>query len=96
MIAERYRKKEHASNSPLCLPGQVKSGLGRWTRACLLIGSITTEQFLQVVFNAVSMYANEDNAVDVPTYIDNNVGTKVIRIIQNYIGIVNRMIWRKQ
>ena len=60
------------------------------------IGSITTEQVLQAVDLAVSMHANGDAALDVPAYIDNNVSTKVIKIIQSYVGIVNKMIWRKQ
>jgi len=59
------------------------------------IGSITTEQVLQAVDLAVSMHVNGDDAVIVPAYIDNNVSTKVIKIIQSYVGIVNQMIWRK-
>ena len=59
------------------------------------IGSITMEQVLQAVDLAVSMHANGDDAVDVPGYVDNNVSTKVIKIIQSYVGIVNKMIWRK-
>ena len=59
------------------------------------IGSITTEQVLQAVDLAVSMHVNGDDAVDVPAYVDNNVSTKVIKIIQSYVGIVNKMIWRK-
>lgn len=59
------------------------------------IGSISTEQVLQAVDLAVSMHANGDDAVDVPAYTDNNVSTKVIKIIQSYVGIVNKMVWRK-
>lgn len=59
------------------------------------IGSITTEQVLQAVDLAVSMHSNGDDAVDVPAYVDNNVSTKVIKIIQSYVGIVNKMIWKK-
>lgn len=59
------------------------------------IGSITTAQVLQAVDLAVSMHANGDDAVDVPAYVDNNVSTKVIKIIQSYVGIVDRMVWRK-
>lgn len=59
------------------------------------IGSITAEQVLQAVELAVSMHANGDDAVNVPAYVDNNVSTKVIKIIQSYVGIVNKMIWRK-
>lgn len=60
------------------------------------IGSISTEQVLQAVDLAVSMQINgEDTAADVPAYMDNNISTKVIKIIQSYAGIVNRMVWRK-
>jgi UDP-N-acetylglucosamine 2-epimerase (non-hydrolysing) len=60
------------------------------------IGSITMEQVLQAVDLAVSMHTNGDDAVDVPAYVDNNVSTKVIKIIQSYVGIINTMIWRKK
>lgn len=59
------------------------------------IGSITTEGVLQAVDLAVSMYTNGDDAVEVPAYVDNNVSTKVIKLIQSYTGIINRMVWRK-
>lgn len=59
------------------------------------IGSITTEGVLQAVDLAVSMHANGDDAVDVPAYVDNNVSTKVIKLIQSYTSIINRMVWRK-
>lgn len=59
------------------------------------IGSITAEQVLQAVDLAVSMYANGDNAVDVPAYVDNNVSSKVIKIIQSYVGIINKMVRKK-
>ena len=59
------------------------------------IGSITTEQVLQAVDLAVSMHANGDDGVDVPSYVDSNVSTKVIKIVQSYVGIVNKMVWRK-
>ncbi|MBR6536490.1 MAG: UDP-N-acetylglucosamine 2-epimerase (non-hydrolyzing) [Lachnospiraceae bacterium] len=59
------------------------------------IGSITTEQVLQAVDLAVSMHANGDDAVGVPAYIDQNVSAKVVKLIQSYTGIVNKMVWRK-
>lgn len=59
------------------------------------IGSITTEQVLQAVDLAVSMHANGDDPVEVPAYSDENVSSKVIKLIQSYSGIVNKMIWRK-
>jgi UDP-N-acetylglucosamine 2-epimerase len=60
-----------------------------------IIGSITTEQVLQAVDLAVSMGKNGDLGVAVPDYVDENVSTKVVKIIQSYTGIVNRMVWRK-
>lgn len=59
------------------------------------IGSITKEQVLQAVDLAVSMHANGDDGLSVPSYTDENVSTKVVKIIQSYVGIVNKMVWRK-
>lgn len=59
------------------------------------IGSISTEQVLQAVNLAVSMHKNGDDGLDVPAYYDGNVSVKVIKLIQSYTGIVNKMIWRK-
>ena len=59
------------------------------------IGSITTEHVLQAVDLVVTMKQNGDSGVDVPAYIDNNISTKVIKLIQSYVGIINRMVWRK-
>ncbi len=60
-----------------------------------IIGSISTEQVLQAVNLAVSMYKNGDLGVTTPDYADENVSVKVVKIIQSYTGIVNRMVWRK-
>ena len=59
------------------------------------IGSITTEQVLQAVDLAVEMHKNGDDACYVPEYTDDNVSTKVVKIIQSYTGIINKMVWRK-
>ena len=59
------------------------------------IGSITTEQVLQAVDLAVSMHKNGDDGANVPAYTDVNVSTKVVKLIQSYVGIINKMIWRK-
>jgi UDP-N-acetylglucosamine 2-epimerase len=61
----------------------------------MIIGSITAEQVLQAVDMAVEMNANHDIGIDVPSYTDRNVSVKVVKIIQSYTGIVNRMVWRK-
>jgi UDP-N-acetylglucosamine 2-epimerase (non-hydrolysing) len=60
-----------------------------------IIGSIKTEQVLQAVDLAVSMYKNGDLGVSTPDYMDENVSVKVVKIIQSYVGIVNKMVWRK-
>lgn len=63
--------------------------------AVFTIGSITEEQVLQAVDTAVEMYKNGDLAGTVPAYTDDNVAAKVIKIIQSYTGIINKMVWRK-
>lgn len=59
------------------------------------VGSITADQVLQAVDLAVTMQANGDCAADVQAYIDTNVSTKVVKIIQSYTSIIDRMVWRK-
>ena len=59
------------------------------------VGSITSEQVLQAVDLAVAMHENGDDAIGVPAYEDDNISAKVIRIIQSYVGIINKMVWRK-
>ena len=59
------------------------------------IGCITTEQVLQAVDLAVEMHTNGDDALNVPAYDDKNVSTKVVKLIQSYTGIINKMVWRK-
>lgn len=64
-------------------------------KGVLIIGSISAEQILQAVDMAVLMHKNSDDACDVPAYVDENVSTKVVKLIQSYTGIVNKMIWKK-
>ncbi len=64
-------------------------------KGCMIIGSITAEQVLQAVAMAVQMEADYAIGVNVPDYDDNNISVKVVKIIQSYTGIVNRMVWRK-
>ncbi len=61
-----------------------------------ILAGITTEQVLQAVDVAVSMNENGDLGLPTPTYVDENVSTKVVKIIQSYTGIVNKMVWRKK
>lgn len=64
-------------------------------KGIFVIGSITSDYVLQAVDLAVAMHANGDDGLTVPAYCDENVSTKVIKIIQSYVGIVNKMVWRK-
>ena len=64
-------------------------------KGVFVIGSISTEQVLQAVDLAVEMHKNGDDSCDVPAYTDENVSTKVVKIIQSYTGIINKMVWRK-
>lgn len=60
-----------------------------------IIGSITEESVLQAVETAVQMQDNHDLGTQVPDYTDENVSTKIVKIIQSYTSIVDRMVWRK-
>lgn len=64
-------------------------------KGVFVVGSITKEHVLQAVDLAVSMHENGDDGLTVPAYADTNVSAKVVKIIQSYVGIVNKMIWRK-
>ena len=60
-----------------------------------VMGNITAEQIMRAVDMAVEMNAEGDLGVAVPYYSDENVSTKVVKVIQSYTGIVNKMVWRK-
>ena len=64
-------------------------------KGVFLLGSISSKQLLQAVDLAVSMYENGDEAGVVPSYVDNNVSGRVVKILQSYVGIINQLIWRK-
>lgn len=64
-------------------------------KGVFVIGSITTEQVLQAVDLAVEMHKNGEYCEAVPAYVEENVSTKVVKIIQSYTGVINKMVWRK-
>ncbi len=66
-------------------------------KGCFILSGIDTVGLLQAVDTAVEMVKNEENggAVPVPDYTDVNVSDKVVKIIQSYVGVVNKMVWRK-
>ena len=65
-------------------------------KGCFIIGNITAERVLQAVNMAVTMHEHHDEGLSVPDYMDENVSTKVVRIIQSYTGIIDQMVWRKE
>ncbi len=64
-------------------------------KACFVIAGIDEKSLLQSVITAVEMTENGDNGIPVPDYVEENVSSKVVKIIQSYTGIVNKMVWRK-
>ena len=64
-------------------------------KGCFFISGIDEKGLLQTVDTAVEMNRNHDDGLPVPNYTDENVSTKVVKIIQSYVGIVNKMVWRK-
>jgi len=64
-------------------------------KACFILAGIDEHSLLQAVDTAVSMNENADYGIPVPTYVEENVSTKVVKIIQSYTGVVNKMVWRK-
>ena len=67
-------------------------------KACFILSGIDTKGLLQAVDTAVEMVKEEKNggAIPVPDYTDINVSDKVVKIIQSYVGVVNKMVWRKE
>lgn len=64
-------------------------------KGCFILAGIDEQSLLQAVDAAVEMNRNGDNGLPVPNYIDENVSTKVVKLIQSYTGVVNKMVWRK-
>ena len=64
-------------------------------KGCFILAGIDEKSLLQAVDTAVEMVNNDDNGIPVPNYVDENVSTKVVKLIQSYTGVVNKMVWRK-
>ena len=65
-------------------------------KACFILAGIDTTSLLQAVNTAIMMNQNGDYGIPVPDYVEENVSTKVVKIIQSYTGVVNKMVWRKE
>ncbi|CAL9784515.1 UDP-N-acetylglucosamine 2-epimerase (non-hydrolyzing) [Bacteroides fragilis] len=64
-------------------------------KACFILAGIDTKSLLQAVDTAVELNNAQDYGIPVPNYTDENVSTKVVKLIQSYTGVVNKMVWRK-
>lgn len=64
-------------------------------KGCFILAGIDTTSLLQAVDTAITMNQNGDYGIPVPDYVEENVSTKVVKIIQSYTGVVNKMVWRK-
>ncbi|MBE6794037.1 MAG: UDP-N-acetylglucosamine 2-epimerase (non-hydrolyzing) [Ruminococcaceae bacterium] len=64
-------------------------------KACFVLAGIDEQSLLQAVDTAVEMNKNADFGIPVPDYVEENVSTKVVKLIQSYTGVVNKMVWRK-
>ena len=64
-------------------------------KACFVLAGIDEKSLLQAVDTAVEMVEAGDNGIPVPDYVEENVSTKVVKLIQSYTGVVNKMVWRK-
>jgi UDP-N-acetylglucosamine 2-epimerase (non-hydrolysing) len=64
-------------------------------KACFILAGIDETSLLQAVDTAVEMNQSGDHGIPVPNYVEENVSTKVVKIIQSYTGVVNKMVWRK-
>ena len=64
-------------------------------KGCFILAGIDERSLLQAVDTAVEMNKNGDYGIPVPDYVEENVSTKVVKIIQSYTGVVNKMVWRK-
>jgi len=64
-------------------------------KGCFVLSGIDTVGLLQSVDVAVELIKDGHHGIPVPDYVDENVSTKVVRIIQSYVGVVNKMVWRK-
>ncbi len=64
-------------------------------KACFVLAGIDTKSLIQAVETSVSLNDNGLYGIPVPDYVDNNVSTKVVKLIQSYTGVVDKMVWRK-
>ena len=64
-------------------------------KGCFVLAGSDSNSLVQAVETAVAMNEKQDYGIPVPDYVEENVSTKVVKIIQSYTGVVNKMVWRK-
>ena len=64
-------------------------------KACFVLAGIDEKSLLQAIDTAVQLNLDGENGIPVPDYVDENVSTKVVKLIQSYTGVVDKMVWRK-
>ena len=65
-------------------------------KGCFVLAGIDEKSLLQAVDTAVQTNLDVEDGLPVPEYVDENVSAKVVKIIQSYTGVVNKMVWRKE
>ena len=102
LIAER--EKYHANDVKPGLTGWAQINgrdeleipvKAKLDKGCFVLAGIDSNSLVQAVETAVAMNENGDYGIPVPDYVEENVSTKVVKIIQSYTGVVNKMVWRK-
>ena len=64
-------------------------------KACFVLAGIDEKSLLQAVDTAISLNTDGHDGIPVPDYVEENVSTKVVKLIQSYTGVVDKMVWRK-
>jgi len=65
-------------------------------KACFILAGIDEKSLLQAIEVAIEMNRNQDNGIPVSNYMDENVSTKVVKLIQSYTAVVDKFVWRKE
>lgn len=97
-LVEDYVEKIHCSRIQChgaYQPNEKASIIKGVDKGCFILAGIDEQSLLQAVDTAVEMNDSGDYGIPVPDYTDENVSTKVVKIIQSYTGVVNKMVWRK-
>ena len=76
-------------------PYLIKKAMSQLDKADFILAGIDEKSLLQAVDTAVQMNLDGNHGIPVPDYVEENVSTKVVKLIQSYTGVVDKMVWRK-